>query len=77
MRRVQLIVEDWQYQYLRDLAERNNTALSAVLREIINREAAWKLPVKDSLLDAAGLAKTPLQTGDGCKDIDERLYRRS
>ena len=34
MRRVQVLLEDWHYQYLRNLAERKKTAISAELREL-------------------------------------------
>jgi len=76
MRRVQILLEDWHYQYLRNLAERKKSAISAELREIITKEASQALSNNDSLLKATGIAEEAINPGTNSETIDERLYRR-
>jgi len=76
MRRIQVVVEEWQYQFLRNTAEREKKAVSAVLRQIISKQAGSKLPPEDPLLKAAGIAKISLHSDAGSETVDERIYRR-
>ena len=76
MRRVQILLEDWHYQYLRNLAERKKSAISAELREIITKEASQALSNNDPLLKATGIAEEVNNPGANSETIDERLYRR-
>ncbi len=76
MRRVQILLEDWHYQYLRNLAERKKTAISAELREIITKEATQNFSENDPLLKATGIAEKTNDTGANSENIDERLYKR-
>jgi len=64
MRRVQILLEDWHYQYLRNLAERKKSAISAELREIITKEASQALSNNDPLLKAIGIAE---EANNPCK----------
>lgn len=76
MRRVQILLDDWHYQYLRNLAERKKTAISAELREIIAKEAKQALSSADPLFQAAGIAGEAENPGANSENIDDRLYRR-
>ncbi len=35
MRRTQIILEDWQYEYLKTISQENGKSISAVIREMI------------------------------------------
>ncbi|RJQ29400.1 MAG: hypothetical protein C4589_05055 [Peptococcaceae bacterium] len=76
MRRIQVVVEEWQYQFLRNTAEREKKAVSAVLRQIISKQAGSKLPPEDPLLKAAGIAQISLRSEVSSETVDERIYRR-
>ncbi len=76
MRRVQVLLEDWHYQYLRNLAERKNTAISNELRKIIAKEASQTISTDDSLLQATGIAEKTNDPDANSENIDDRLYKR-
>lgn len=76
MRRVQILLEDWHYQYLRNLAEHKRTAISAELREIIAKEAQQALSHTDPLFKATGIAEKANDPAANSGNIDDRLYRR-
>ena len=76
MRRVQILLEDWHYQYLRNLAERKKTAISAELREIIAKDASQTLSNSDPLFQTSGIAEKVNDPGANSETIDERLYQR-
>ena len=75
MRRIQVIVEDWQYQYLRNLAERKKTAISAELRNIIDQVALKSCSDDDPLFQATGIAEKSNESFANSETIDQRLYR--
>ncbi|MGB9792144.1 MAG: hypothetical protein ACPLTR_06145 [Thermacetogeniaceae bacterium] len=56
MRRMQIVVEEWQYEVLRSIAERQGKSISALLREIISRQIS-ETSGKDPLLEVAGIAQ--------------------
>lgn len=74
MRRMQVLLEEWQYQTLRSLAERQKKSLSAVLRQIIATHTA-QMRDKDPLLEVTGIARTSRQNGLSSETIDQRLYK--
>ncbi len=75
MRRIQVIVEDWQYQYLRSLAERKKTAISAELRNIIDQVALKSWSDDDPLYKSIGIAEKPKDPSANSETIDQRIYR--
>ncbi len=74
MRRMQVLLEEWQYEALRTLAEKQKKSLSAVLRQIIAGHAA-QVRDKDPLLEVAGIARTPPENHLSSETIDQRLYK--
>lgn len=74
MRRMQIVVEEWQYQLLRTMAERQKKSVSAVLRQIIAGQRI-KTQTKDPLLEAAGIAQASPDKRLSSRTIDKRLYR--
>lgn len=74
MRRMQVLLEEWQYQTLRTMAEKQKKSLSAVLRQIIAVQAAQARD-KDPLLEVAGIARTPRENGPSSETVDQRLYK--
>ncbi|RKO67777.1 hypothetical protein [Desulfofundulus salinus] len=76
MRRMQVVVEEWQYQFLRELASRQGCSISAVLRELITSKANKSgQNAKEPLLEAAGIAREPLLKNLISESLDEALYR--
>jgi hypothetical protein len=74
MKRTNIVLEEWQYQYLRDRAERERKSLSALIRDLV--EGAATPPRtragRDSLLSIIGIGR-----GRGAgRHHDEVLYRR-
>ncbi|MCL6560571.1 MAG: hypothetical protein K6U74_17605 [Firmicutes bacterium] len=74
MRRMQVVVEEWQYEVLRAIAARQGKPVSAVLRQIIASQVS-KTSGKDPLLEVAGIAQAPPEKDLGSETIDERLYK--
>jgi len=74
MRRLQVVVEEWQYEVLRAIAARQGKSISAVLRQIIADKVS-ETSGKDPLLEVAGIAQAPPEKDLGSETIDERLYK--
>lgn len=74
MRRIQVVVEEWQYEVLRAIADRQGKSVSAILREIISSQIS-ETSGKDPLLEVAGIAQAPPEKDLCSETIDERLYK--
>lgn len=74
MRRMQVVVEEWQYEVLRAIAAREGKSVSAILRQIIASQVS-KTSGKDPLLEVAGIAQALPGKDLGSETIDERLYK--
>ncbi|KUK41335.1 MAG: Uncharacterized protein XD69_0624, partial [Clostridia bacterium 62_21] len=70
MRRLQVVVEEWQYEVLRAIAARQGKSISAVLRQIIADKVS-ETSGKDPLLEVAGIAQAPPEKDLGSETIDE------
>ena len=76
MRRMQVMVEEWQYEFLRKMAESQGKSISAVLRQIISGRMDKNFAsVNDPLLEATGIAQAPLENDFSSETIDRRLYK--
>ncbi|MGB9903854.1 MAG: hypothetical protein ACPLQO_04175 [Desulfotomaculales bacterium] len=76
MRRMQVVVEEWQYEFLRKMAESQGKSISAVLRQIISGRMEKNFArAKDPLLGAAGIAQASPGNDFSSETIDRRLYR--
>ncbi len=77
MKRVQMILEEWQHQWLIEEAERQETSMSALLRqlltEVIERRQAQGHE-DDPLWGIVGLAEGPAD-GISSENLDEFIYR--
>ena len=74
MKRTNIVLEEWQHQYLRDRALRERKSLSALIRDLI-RAAAAPLGIRtgrDPVLSIIGIARGR----GGARRHDEVLYRR-
>ena len=75
MHRSQILLEEWQYQYLNDKARREGKSISQLVRELIterietNRTEAWE---DDPFLDIIGM----VSSGDGrvAEEHDKYIY---
>jgi hypothetical protein len=74
MKRTNIVLEEWQYQYLRDRAARERKSLSALIRDLIRAAAAppGARAGRDPILSIIGLAPGR----GGARRHDEVLYRR-
>jgi hypothetical protein len=75
MHRSQILLEEWQYEFLRDISSREETSISQIVRELVSswiesrRAETWE---SDPFFDIIGMA-----SGDGCPaslDHDHYLY---
>ena len=77
MKRVQMILEEWQHEWLAAAAAEGETNMSALLRELlteaIERRQADKL-ADDPLWGIVGLGAGP-DDGVTSENLDEVLYR--
>ncbi|NSW84611.1 MAG: hypothetical protein HPY90_15560 [Syntrophothermus sp.] len=75
MRRMQVVIEEWQYQYLQAKAAREGKTVSALLREIIT-DLTRTRPERDPLLEAGGIAGAADERRENLfsETIDRRLY---
>ena len=79
MKRVQIILEEWQHQWLSAEAERQSSSMSALLRQILTegierRQAEnW---ADDPLWGIIGLAEGP-NDGITSENLDEFIYQTS
>ena len=76
MKRVQMILEDWQHNWLADEAERQNDSMSAVLRRIltetIERQQLDKIE-DDPIWGIVGMAAGP-KDGITSENLDKFIY---
>lgn len=70
MHRAQVILEEWQYQALRSLAERKGRSVSELLRDILTKHLRPR-PSKKGLSAIEGIVSDPTVRGDA---HDEVLY---
>jgi len=73
MKRTNLVLEEWQYQYLRDRAARERKSQSAIVRDLI--QAASAPPARagrDAVLSIIGIGRGR----GGARRHEEVLYRR-
>ena len=77
MKRTQMILEDWQHEWLTEEAKRQNLSMSALLRELLTeaierRQAeGWE---DDPLWGIVGMAEGP-DDGITSENLDRFLYR--
>jgi predicted DNA-binding ribbon-helix-helix protein len=73
--RTQLILESWQYDSLKSLAEKRDTSLSSVVREAVSEYLSLATSESASHLeDLRGIGR---DTGTSGKDHDKHLYFRA
>jgi len=74
MKRTNIVLEEWQHQYLRDRAARERKSLSALIRDLIRAAAAppHGQGGRDPVLSIIGMASGR----GGARRHDEALYRR-
>lgn len=78
MKRANIVLEEWQHQYLKDRAEREGQSISALIRELI--EATMR-PCKediksDPIFQIVGMSRGKRGKQDICQRHDEIIYRR-
>ena len=74
MHRAQVLIEEWHYEFLRSLAERQGRSVSEILREMLNRELQHKSASrKGGIEEIEGLFD---DTRVSAKDHDRLLYRK-
>jgi hypothetical protein len=77
MKRVQLILEEWQHEWLGEEAIRIGTSMSALLRDLLT-EAIERRQMEglstDPIWDIIGIAEGP-EDGITSENLDEFLYR--
>ena len=77
MKRVQVILEEWQHQWLSEEAERQTSSISALLRELLTeaierrQTQGWE---DDPLWGVIGLGEGP-DDGITSENLDQFLYR--
>ena len=77
MKRVQMILEDWQHQWLADEAKRQGVSMSALLRELISQgiEARQTQSLEDDpLWSIIGMAAGP-NDGITSENLDRIIYK--
>ncbi len=74
MKRTNIVLEEWQYQYVRDRAAREQKSLSALIRDLVQVAATPPRTKagRDSVLSIIGIG----QGRGGGRRHDEVLYRR-
>lgn len=79
MKRVQIILEVWQHEWLGQEAERQSTSMSALLRQLLTEAIELRQTTglaRDPLLDLIGLAEGP-DDGVTSANLDQFLYANS
>ncbi len=75
MRRTQILLEEWQYQVLQNLANKEKKSLSSIIRELVTEKLAkQKTSPTDPIFEIVGMV-----AGDGdrvSEEIEKRLYQR-
>ena len=75
MRRTQILLEEWQYQILQNLAHKEKKSLSSLVRELITeRLAKQKTSRKDTIFEVVGMVEG--EGGRVSEEIEKRLYQR-
>lgn len=76
MKRVQMILEDWQHEWLNEEANRQSTTMSALLRQLLNesieRVQAGTI-ADDPLWGIIGMAEGP-NDGVTSSNLDQFVY---
>lgn len=78
MKRVQLILEEWQHEWLGNEAEKRDTNMSALLRELLTEaieNQQSKSLADDPIWGIIGMAEGP-DDGVTSENLDEYLYAR-
>ena len=65
MHRTQLLLEEWQYEELKAMAEQSGRSISDVVRVVLTAHFQSRRPRAEGLADLAGLVK------EGPSDIGE------
>lgn len=77
MKRVQVILEEWQHQWLTDESKRESISISALLRQLLTesierrQSESWE---NDPLWEVIGLAEGP-DDGITSENLDQFLYQ--
>jgi hypothetical protein len=77
MKRVQLILEEWQHDWLAAEAEKSETSMSALLRDLLSRAIERRQAAaiaEDPIWGIIGMAEGP-DDGITSENLDEFLYR--
>jgi hypothetical protein len=77
MKRVQLILEEWQHKWLAQEAKKQSTSMSALLRDMLTQAIERRQAESwgdDPLWGAVGMAAGP-NDGITSENLDEYLYR--
>jgi hypothetical protein len=77
MKRVQMILEEWQHEWLSEEAERQSTTMSALLRALITAAIEQKQAATladDPLWGIIGIGASP-DDGVTSENLDTFLYR--
>jgi len=77
MKRVQMILEEWQHEWLSEEAERQSTTMSALLRDLITAAIEQKQAATladDPLWGIIGIGAGP-DDGVTSENLDAFLYR--
>lgn len=77
MKRVQLILEEWQQEWLASEAARTSTSMSALLRQLMTEAIEHRQMDKaadDPLWGVIGMAEGP-DDGVSSENLDEYLYQ--
>lgn len=76
MKRVQLILEEWQHEWLGTEAEKSDTSMSALLRQLLTEAIELRQSANladDPLWGIIGMAEGP-DDGISSENLDEYLY---
>ncbi|HHB91428.1 MAG TPA: hypothetical protein ENK60_08995 [Anaerolineae bacterium] len=76
MKRVQMILEDWQHEWLAEEAKREGVSMSALLRELLSQaiEARQTQTLNDDpLWGIIGMAEGP-DDGITSENLDQAIY---
>ena len=72
MHRTQILLEDWQYQRMKALAEREGRSLSSLVRDAVTGFLGQGRRSTTRIAEIAGIAEDPETRG---RDHDDVLYR--
>jgi hypothetical protein len=77
MKRVQMLLEEWQYEWLQQEAKKQSISSSSLLRKLLTDAIKqWDTYdiTADPLWDAIGIGEGPMD-GISSENLDEYLYR--